>query len=79
MLTAGTDRHSTYLLWTVAGATAAIVFFTVYRIVGPGKAASVPGPGARASARSPVAEVVRPRRGRPAAGRRRSPRTPPPL
>lgn len=60
MLTAGTDRNSAALLWTVAGATAAIVFFTVYRIVGPGKAASV---GSRAPVRRPIAgqpEVVRP-------------------
>lgn len=41
LLTAGTDRHSAALLWSVAGASAAIVFFTVYRILGPGKAASV--------------------------------------
>jgi predicted ferric reductase len=52
MLTAGTDRHSHLLLWTVAATTAAIVFFTVYRIVGPGKAASV---GAATPTRRPVA------------------------
>lgn len=40
LLTAGTDRHSAALLWSVVGATAAIVFFTTYRIVGPGRAAS---------------------------------------
>jgi hypothetical protein len=60
MLTAGTDRHSALLLWTVAGTTAAIVFFTVYRIVGPGKAASVKPstPVRRSVAGEP--EVLRP-------------------
>ena len=62
LLTAGTDRHSPILLWAVAGSTAAIVFFTAYRIFGPGKAASVKG---GRPARRPVAgppEVVRPAR-----------------
>jgi DMSO/TMAO reductase YedYZ heme-binding membrane subunit len=40
LLTAGTDRHSPVLLWSVLGATTAIVVFTTYRIVGPGKAVS---------------------------------------
>lgn len=40
MFTAGTDRGSQYLLWAAAGATAIIVFFTAYRIVGPGRSAS---------------------------------------
>jgi predicted ferric reductase len=60
LLTAGTDRHSSPLLWTVAGSTAAIVFFTVYRIIGPGKAASVKSGG---PVRRPIAgepEVLRP-------------------
>jgi predicted ferric reductase len=60
MLTAGTDRHSPALLWTVAGTTAAVVFFTVYRIIGPGKAASVKP---ATPVRRPVAgepEVLRP-------------------
>ncbi len=60
MLTAGTDRHSAALLWTVAGTTAAIVFFTIYRIIGPGKAASVKPstPVRRAVAGEP--ELLRP-------------------
>jgi len=60
LLTAGTDRHVPALLWTVAGSTAAIVFFTVYRVLGPGKAASVKRtePARRAIAGQP--EVIRP-------------------
>jgi len=52
LLTAGTDRHNPILLWSVVGATSAIVFFTVYRIVGPGKAVSAK---AGRSAAAPVA------------------------
>jgi predicted ferric reductase len=52
LLTAGTDRHNPILLWSVVGATSAIVFFTVYRVVGPGKAVSAK---AGRPARRPVA------------------------
>jgi predicted ferric reductase len=45
LLLAGTDRHSTLLLWTVAAVSGAVALFTVYRIIGPGK----PGSEARAT------------------------------
>ncbi|MEI7622343.1 MAG: ferric reductase-like transmembrane domain-containing protein [Actinomycetes bacterium] len=35
LLTAGTDRHSPILLWTVAGLSAAVAAMTLYRIVTP--------------------------------------------
>ena len=35
LLTAGTDRHSPILLWTVAGFTAAVAAMTLYRIITP--------------------------------------------
>ena len=35
LLTAGTDRHSPILLWTVAGFSGAIAAMTLYRIVAP--------------------------------------------
>ena len=69
LLTAGTDRHSALLLWSVAGATAAIVFFTVYRIIGPGKAASVkPGTPARRPIAGEPEVLPLPNRPRPRAG-----------
>jgi DMSO/TMAO reductase YedYZ heme-binding membrane subunit len=54
LLTAGTDRHSPALLWTVVGSSAAIAFFTVYRVAGPGKAASVGSRNPRTPARARV-------------------------
>jgi DMSO/TMAO reductase YedYZ heme-binding membrane subunit len=43
MLTAGTDAGSKYLQWAAVAATAVIVFFTAYRVMGPDKAGSVQG------------------------------------
>lgn len=41
LLQAGTDRTNTGLLVVVWASVGAIAFFTVYRIIGPGRAASV--------------------------------------
>lgn len=41
LLTAGTDRYSPLLRWTVVVSVGAVVFFTIYRSIGPGRAASV--------------------------------------
>ena len=41
LLTAGTDRTNTALRWIVIASVGAVVFFTSYRVVGPGRAASV--------------------------------------
>jgi predicted ferric reductase len=41
LLTAGTDRFNPALRWTVLTSVGAVVFFTAYRLVGPGRAASV--------------------------------------
>lgn len=40
LLLAGTDRHSTTLLWTVAVVSGAVALFTIYRIIGPGRPSS---------------------------------------
>jgi predicted ferric reductase len=45
LFTAGTDRRTPLVWWSVVGTLAAVAFFTVYRLVGPGRAASV-RPGA---------------------------------
>ena len=50
LLTAGSDRYSPYLRWTVVASVGAVVFFTMYRSIGPGRAASVRA--AKASSRS---------------------------
>jgi DMSO/TMAO reductase YedYZ heme-binding membrane subunit len=42
LLTAGTDRHSPMLLWTVAITTGAVASMTLYRIMSPQKATRVP-------------------------------------
>lgn len=41
LLTAGTDRTNSALRWIVIASVGAVVFFTSYRIVGPGRAESV--------------------------------------
>ena len=43
LLTAGTDRNNGALRWIVVASVGAVVFFTSYRVVGPGRAASVKG------------------------------------
>lgn len=43
MFTAGTDAGSKYLQWAAVGATAVIIFFTAYRVMGPDKAGSAQG------------------------------------
>jgi DMSO/TMAO reductase YedYZ heme-binding membrane subunit len=43
MFTAGTDAGSTYLQWAAVVATAVIVFFTAYRVMGPDRAESTGG------------------------------------
>jgi predicted ferric reductase len=41
LLTAGSERQNPALLWCVVASMACIVFFSIYRWVGPGRAASV--------------------------------------
>lgn len=41
LLTAGTDRINPILRWSVLATVGAVIFFTIYRSVGPGRAASV--------------------------------------
>jgi DMSO/TMAO reductase YedYZ heme-binding membrane subunit len=41
LLTAGTDRLNPILRWSVLATVGAVVFFTMYRVIGPGRAASV--------------------------------------
>ncbi len=41
LLTAGSERQNPLLRWSVLVTVGAVVFFTVYRIVGPGRAESV--------------------------------------
>jgi DMSO/TMAO reductase YedYZ heme-binding membrane subunit len=41
LFTAGTDHTNPLVWWSVIATLAAVVFFTVYRIIGPGRAASV--------------------------------------
>ena len=41
LLTAGSDNQNSLLRWSVLATVGAVVFFTVYRIIGPGRAESV--------------------------------------
>lgn len=41
LLTAGSDQQNPVLRWSVIATVGAVVFFTVYRIVGPGRVESV--------------------------------------
>lgn len=54
LLTAGTDRFNPLLRWAVLISVGAVVFFSAYRLIGPGRAASV------RSASRPVAPAPRP-------------------
>jgi sulfoxide reductase heme-binding subunit YedZ len=45
LLTAGSDRRNPVLLWCVVASVGGIVFFSIYRWAGPGRAASVRGGG----------------------------------
>ena len=47
LLTAGSDTQNPFLRWSVLATVGLVVFFTVYRIIGPGRAASVKQSGAR--------------------------------
>jgi predicted ferric reductase len=41
LLTVGTDRQNPLLRWSVIGSIGVVVFFTAYRIIGPGRAGSI--------------------------------------
>jgi DMSO/TMAO reductase YedYZ heme-binding membrane subunit len=41
LLTAGSEAGDPWLVWCVVASLGAVVFFTAYRFVGPGRAASV--------------------------------------
>jgi hypothetical protein len=45
LLTVGTDRQNPLLRWNVIGSIGVVVFFTAYRAIGPGRAASIRAAG----------------------------------
>ncbi len=47
LLTAGSDTQNPFLRWSVLATVGLVVFFTVYRIIGPGRAESVKQSGVR--------------------------------
>lgn len=51
LLLSGTDRHNPVLRTAIVVTVGAVVFFTMYRLIGPGRAASVKQSGGRAEAR----------------------------
>jgi predicted ferric reductase len=62
LLTAGSDRFNPVLRWTVLASVGTVVFFTAYRLVGPGRAASVRSGKRKATATSatPPSEISAP-------------------
>lgn len=50
LLTAGSERNNPVLRWSVLATVGAVVFFTIYRAVGPGRAESVKQSGPRRDA-----------------------------
>lgn len=70
LLTAGTDRMNPVLRWSVMATVGAVIFFTMYRVIGPGRVASVktsgrrgtPGTGPGASSDAVVTRIDRPDR-----------------
>jgi len=50
LLTAGSERDNPLLRWSVLATVGAVVFFTIYRAVGPGRAESVKQSGPRRDA-----------------------------
>lgn len=50
LLTAGSERNNPVLRWSVLVTVGAVVFFTIYRAVGPGRAESVKQSGPRRDA-----------------------------
>jgi DMSO/TMAO reductase YedYZ heme-binding membrane subunit len=53
LLLAGTDRYHPVLRIAVVVSIGAVVFFTMYRLIGPGRAASVKSRAGAAATRSP--------------------------
>jgi predicted ferric reductase len=49
LLTAGTEKQNPLMRWSVLVTVGAVVFFTVYRIIGPGRAESVKQSGPKKS------------------------------
>lgn len=47
LLTAGSDRFNPLLRWTVLISVGSVVFFSAYRLIGPGRAASIRSGGRR--------------------------------
>lgn len=47
LLTAGSERNNPVLRWSVLATVGAVVFFTMYRIVGPGRVESIRQSGPR--------------------------------
>ena len=58
LLLAGTDRYNPVLRTTIVVSIGAVVFFTMYRLIGPGRAASVKSGGGAAGAPSPGSSRV---------------------
>ena len=57
LLTAGTDRFNPVLRWTVLTSLGAVVFFTAYRLIGPGRAASVRSGKRKAASAASTSEI----------------------
>ena len=53
LLTAGTDSRVPALRWSVIATIGAVVFFTVYRVIGPGRRGSIAPPKKRSDAAAP--------------------------
>ena len=58
LLLSGTDRYNPVLRTTIVVSIGAVVFFTMYRLIGPGRAASVKSAGGSAAGRTPGASRV---------------------
>jgi DMSO/TMAO reductase YedYZ heme-binding membrane subunit len=71
LLLSGTDRHSPVLRTAIVVSVGAVVFFTMYRLIGPGRAASVKAGGGAGAARGAGSSRV------PDAARRVRPEAPP--
>ena len=65
LLLSGTDRYNPVLRTVIVVSIGAVVFFTMYRLIGPGRAASVKSGGGAAGA--PERRLVADSRGRPPA------------
>ena len=57
LLTAGSDRFNPVLRWTVLVSVGAVIFFSAYRLIGPGRVASIRGAKRTVTTARPPVEV----------------------